>query len=430
MDQSVPTTPLHADARSQEPPFPHPALRPSLPWRYQPAAREYWSAWKRVDATDFTPAAARATHHAPARESVAPDASRAAPTALAQAAAAIATAQAAPSAIDVWRQVQSLLSGIEDMSPCKAEARYQDATELVQAALAIAPPDQRASLQASLINLDVLQAKRKKGGSRLLALRNMQVRHAAVLKQANPPLWEAWIHALRYWASIQAGQAALRKCDEAQAYCLQLQQFPHATLAAQRLLSGVLLQRADIEEGAAREQSLQRATELLHTLHENHPTAENALALAKATLAYGQVLPPEQARTAYGNALFLAFAAEHDPHLAHAGLQCRLAIQLAYEQIPDTPIQGEVAMDLTRRLEALPVNDADTLALMARAHLRAGNYADACRLCERAWRERQGSALLTLWQQACRLWAAASPGWHDTALQASERQYKRASCML
>lgn len=430
-------------------------------WRYRPLGREHWYAWKRVDPVNMLPflpsksaaneeqsvADLRATEDMARipddtllHTEASPNSTTAATTQPAPSAELSPVTQATPASLpffvqdmsppDVWQKVQQVLFGIEHAAPATAEARYREATQLLLEAVHVTPPDQQPRLQASLINLDLLQAKQQKGASRLLALRNMQVRHADALHQAAAPVLDAWIDTLLYWARCQVGTAALSKCSEAQIFCLQLQNNPEYARSAQRRQAEALVLRANIEEGGLRLDSLRHAISLLEGLYEQEAKAENALVLAKAILAYGQLLPSDQARTAYSHAFAYALTAEREPQFAIESLQCRLAIQWAFEQLPGAQAHGQ-AFELVQRLETLQIHDADTLRVMAQIYLRSGDYAHACRLCEQAWQSEQtNQALLATWQEICRQWAASSSHRHDAGLQASERQLKRASFML
>ena len=88
-----------------------------------------------------------------------------------------------------------------------------------------------------------------------------------------------------------------------------------------------------------------------------------------------------------------------------SSLHCRLAIQLAYEALPDMGPQGSVALDLARKLERQPLPPVATIEGMTQAFVRHGEYARACRLCARAWLAgTRFRTLSALWQQAGATW--------------------------
>jgi hypothetical protein len=193
----------------------------------------------------------------------------------------------------------------------------------------------------------------------------------------------------------------------------------------------VLRQRATIEQGGARLHSLDTAQALTDALYESTPSAANALAVAVTALARGNVLPPAQAKDAYSHALMHAFMAEGDPRWREQALQCRLAVQWAYENLPGMGVQSDVAFKLAERLEALHIKDPDTLHRMAQTYLRHADFARACELCEHAWRSGHATpALLATWQEACRQWAhVSSQPEQFAARQQTMRQLSIASAM-
>lgn len=307
-----------------------------------------------------------------------------------------------------WLLVAVLLLRAESASPRDADVLYAEAEQWIELSMA-ADVARSATWQARRIDVDLCRAKRQKGAARLLSLRGMPSRHAQALTRGEPPVLFAWIDVLAFWAECQFGDAALARYAEAEAICVRLCELPSSADAAQRRRAEILRQRATIEQGGARLKSLDTAQALLDLLYERVPSADNALAVAVTALARGNVLPPEQAKEAYSHALMHAFIAEAEPRLRAESLQCRLAVQWAYENLPGMPVQSDVAVSLSNRLEALRVQHPETVQRMAQIHLRNADFARAAELCENAWRNGQVTpALLATWREICRQWASAS----------------------
>lgn len=329
-----------------------------------------------------------------------------------------------------WLLVSTLLLRADDAGNREAETLYAEAEEWIELSMA-ADHEWAASWQARRIDIDLCRAKRQKGAARLLSLRAMQSHYAQEIKQGAPPVLFAWIDVLMFWAQCQFGDAALTRYAEAEAICLGLIELPTSIDAAQRRRAEILRQRATIEEGGARLNSLDTAQALVDALYERVPSADNALAIAVTALARGNVLPPEQAKEVYSHALMYAFMAESEPRLRAESLQCRLAVQWAYESLPGMAVQSNVAISLAARLEALHVQHPDTLQRMAQTYLRSADFAHACELCENAWRSGHATpALLATWQEACRQWDTVStPPEQLVVRQQTMRQLSIASAM-
>ncbi|WP_379984273.1 hypothetical protein [Dyella koreensis] len=328
-----------------------------------------------------------------------------------------------------WLLVQLLIQRITQASKTELNALYTQASALVRRGAADAGDGNRARWLARSIDLELAHLARQKGATRLLSLRTTQARHAADTEAGEGPVLRAWIDVLLYWAHCQMGDGALDKYAEAEVICQRLRGIPEYANDAQRLHAKLLVQRASVEQGGVRANSLASAQSLIDELFAREPTAETALAVATTALARGQVLPPEPAKEAYSHALMHAFLADSHPRWRADSLQCRLAIQLAYESLPDMPVQGRVALDLTSRLEAMPAAQAETLHHMAQTYLRHADFARACQLCTEAWRSgTPASALMDTWQEASRQWAAALPqSTQDKTWQASERLRRNAA---
>jgi hypothetical protein len=326
--------------------------------------------------------------------------------------------------------VSTLLLRADDANPRDAEALYEEAEEWVDLSMT-ADHEHRAAWEARRLDIDRRRARRMTGAARLLWLRAMQAHYAPQLAQGEPLVLLAWIDVLTFWAQCQFGDAALARYAEAETVCLRLSEVPAYADAVQRCRADVLRQRATIEQGGARLHSLDTAQALTDALYESTPSAANALAVAVTALARGNVLPPAQAKDAYSHALMHAFMAEGDPRWREQALQCRLAVQWAYENLPGMDVQSDVAFKLAERLEALRIKDPDTLHRMAQTYLRHADFARACELCEHAWRSGHATpALLSTWQEACRQWAnVSSQSEQITARQQTMRQLSIASAM-
>jgi len=307
-----------------------------------------------------------------------------------------------------WLLISTLLLQADEADHHETESLYEEAEKWVDLSMA-SDVERSAAWLARHIDIDLRRARRQKGAARLLSLRSMQSRYAQALARDEPPLLFAWVDVLMFWAECQFGNAALARYAEAEAMCIRLCERPDSADIAQRRRAEILRQRAMIEEGGARLKSLDTAQTLLDLLYERVPSGDNALAVAVTALARGNVLPCEQAKEAYSHALTHAFMAEGEPHLRAEGLQCRLAVQWAYENLPGMPVQSDVAIGLAARLEALHVRHPETVRCMAQVYLRHADFAHATALCEKSWRNGCATpALLTIWQEACRRWASAS----------------------
>ena len=329
-----------------------------------------------------------------------------------------------------WLLVHTLLLRAEGANGRDAEALHVEAEEWIELGSA-ADQQHSAVWTARRIDIDLRRVKRQKGAARLLSLRAIQAHFTPQLVHAEPPVLLAWVDVLTFWAQCQYGDAALARYAEADAICLRLSEQPNFIDAAQRRRAEILRQRATIEEGGARLNSLDAAQVLVDALYERVPSADNALAIALTALARGNALPPDQAKEAYSHALMHAFMAEGEPRLRAESLQCRLAIQWAYENLPGMAVQSNVAINLVARLETLHVQHPDTLQHMAQTYLRNADFTSACELCENAWRSGHATpALLATWQEACRQWEAVSarPEQLD-ARQQTMRQLSIASAM-
>ncbi len=319
-----------------------------------------------------------------------------------------------------WLLTQVLAMRMAHVARSELDALYHVSTSLVRHGTERASHEVRACWQARLMELDLALAARQSGASRLLALRNMAARHAAAIDTGDSPVLRAWIEVLLYWADCQLGDSALARFTEAAAMAKRLSDTPRKSDEGQRLLADVLRRRAGVEHGGVRARTLAEAQRLLDELFARTPTARIALAVAEIALERGRHAPSHAAGEAFSHALTHAFLAGSDPRWHAASLRLRLSIQLAYEALPDMPVQGSVALDLARKLDRLPAPPGEALGGMALAFIRQGEHGRACRLCAEAWHAgTRAPNLLETWQQASVQWARnlTSPSsrsdWHD-----------------
>lgn len=282
----------------------------------------------------------------------------------------------------------------------------------------------RPAWRARRIELDLALTARLSGAARLFALRDMITRHAAAVVRGEAAVLRIWIDVLLHAAPLQGGTGGAGKLAEAVTVAERLRDLPAMTDEADHLLARVLLRRAAIEHGDTRTRTLAEAQRLLDALFARAPSARIAMAVAEAALARGRDDSAHAAKGCFSHALAHAFIAGCDPRWQAASLQCRLAIQLAYESLPDMSPQGHVALDLARKLEYQPLPPADAIEGMAQTFIRHGEYARACRLCARAWLA--GTRFRTLsaaWQEASAGWkqglasAREHAGWQDNERQ-------------
>lgn len=265
----------------------------------------------------------------------------------------------------------------------------------------------KATWRARSIELDLALAMRLDGASRLFALRDMAVRHADAVEVGAAAVLKVWVDVLLYTARQQLGDSAAARLAEAKAIAERLCDLPEMADEGRYLLALVLLRHASTERGDARTSRLIEAQALLDTLFSRTPSARIAMAVAEVALERGRDGLIDTAKTCLAHALAHAFIAGCDPRWQAAALQCRLAIQLAYESLPDMSPQGQVALDLARKLERQPLPPGATIESMARTFIRHGDYARACRLCARAWLA--GTRFRTL----SAAWRQAGAGWQD-----------------
>ncbi|MGO4700002.1 hypothetical protein [Dyella sp. 2RAB6] len=292
-----------------------------------------------------------------------------------------------------------------------------------------APEQTRAVWRARGIELDLALAKRLSGASRRFALHDMCVRHAVQVEHGSAAVLMAWIEVLLYVAQQQLGAVALDKLAEATLAAQRLCTLPGMADEGEYLLARVLLRRADCEHDDTRMQTLAQAQRLLDALFERASDARVAMAVAEVALERGRAALPDAAKEIFSHALAHAFIAGCDPRWQPKSLRCRLAIQLAYESLPEMSPQGHVALDLARKLEHQSLPPGEAIEGMAQTFIRHGEYARACRLCARAWLA--GTRFRTLsaaWRQAGTAWQNQLVSAHEHAdWQENERQRRIAA---
>ncbi|MBT2118178.1 hypothetical protein KK141_04495 [Dyella sp. LX-66] len=289
-----------------------------------------------------------------------------------------------------------------------------------------AQEDARTEWQARRIELDLALARRLSGASRRFALHDMGARHAAAVEQGSGVVLKAWIEALLYTAEQQLGDVALSKLTEAMLAAQRLCAVPDMADAGEYLLARVLLRLAGCERGDIRLQMLADAQHLLDGLFTRTSSARVAMAVAEASLEHGRAAPVESAKEIFSHALAHAFIAGCDPRWQQASLRCRLAIQLAYEALPEMSPQGHVALDLARKLERQPLPTAEAVEDMTRTFIRHGEFARACRLCAKAWLAgTRFHRLSSAWRQAGAAWRNQLASAREQADWQENERYRR-----
>ena len=323
-----------------------------------------------------------------------------------------------------WLLTQVLALRLAHVDMPQVQALHRAACAHVRHGEEQAQGHDRSAWRARWIELDLALATRLGGASRRFALHDMTTRHAAEVARGAGAVLRSWIDVLLYAAQPQLGAGGADKLAEAAAVAGRLRKLPAMTDEADYLLARILLRRADTERGDARTRTLAQAQHQLDTLFARAPSARVAMAVAEAALARGRDDSTHAAKACFSHALAHAFIAGCDPRWQAASLQCRLAIQLAYESLPDMSPQGHVALDLARKLESQPLPSEEAVEGMAHTFIRHGEYARACRLCARAWLA--GTRFRTLsaaWQEASAGWLhrLASPleqaDWQDNERQ-------------
>lgn len=328
-----------------------------------------------------------------------------------------------------WLLTQVLAWRLAHVAMCDVHAMHRAACAHARRGEQQADESARATWRARLIELDLALAMRLDGASRLFALRDMAVRHADAVELGAAAVLKVWVEVLLHAARQQLGDIAAGKLAEAKAVAERLRELPGMADEGGYLLALVLLRHACIERGDARTPKLVEAQALLDTLFSHLPSARIAMAVAEVALERGRDGPLETAKACLAHALAHAFIAGCDPRWQAAALQCRLAIQLAYESLPDMSPQGQVALDLARKLERQPLPPGETIESMTLTFIRHGEYARACRLCARAWLA--GTRFRTLsaaWRQAGGGWKGQLTTTRDhTDWRENERQRRIAA---
>ena len=305
-----------------------------------------------------------------------------------------------------WLLTQVLALRMAHVGKPEVDMLHRAATSLTVHGGERADDGTRGRWQARMIELDLARASRQSGASRLLALRGMVSRHAAVLESDNGAVLKAWIDMLLYWAQHQLGDSALARLTEAASLAERLRGTASGKDEGQFVLAAVLLQRARMEDGGVRARTLTEAQHLLDDLFLRAPTSRVALAVAEVAMERGRHATPQVAGEAFSHALTHAFLAGSHPRWHAASLRLRLSIQLAYEALPGMPVQGHVALELAQKLERMPAPPGEAIESMARTFIRHGEHERACRLCAEAWHAgTRAPKLLETWQRASAQWA-------------------------
>ena len=328
-----------------------------------------------------------------------------------------------------WLLAHTAMMRLQRADKGHVDMLHAQAMECIDAGCAQADLVDRAFWNALRITNDLTLLRRQSRASLLLGLRHMRVSYSGALSQGSPPVIEAWVAVLLFEAKHAKGYRQLAIYDEAEAFCKKLSGTDGYRHDAYCLHAKVLMQRADIESESRRTALLGMALNKLDVAFEAQPKGQTALAIAKASLDRSCHLDVEEAKQALSHARKHVALAAEDPRWKIESLPCKLAIELASQRLSSSHMDSEVLRDLVQGVETLENISPDILHDIARAHLRWGDFARACALCEQAWRSKsfQGDLLAT-WREASRHWAATlpQPHQHDTWLR-SERQRRIAS---
>lgn len=274
-----------------------------------------------------------------------------------------------------WLLTQVLALRLAHMAVPAAHALHRTASAQAMRGEEAAPEETRAAWRARRIELDLALARRLSGASRRFALQDIALRHTVEIEHGAGAVLKAWIEVLLYGAQQQLGEVAASRLAEAAVAADRLCGMPHMADEGSYLLARVLLHRAGIERGHARAQTLAQAQQRLDTVFARVPSARVAMAVAEVALQRGREGPVQDAKACFSHALAHAFIAGCDPRWQPASLRCRLAIQLAYEALPEMSPQGHVALDLARKLERQPLPPDAAVEDMAQTFIRHGDYA-------------------------------------------------------
>jgi hypothetical protein len=328
-----------------------------------------------------------------------------------------------------WLLAHTAMIRLQRADKGHVDMLHAQATEFIDAGCAQADLSDRAFWDALRITNDLTLLRRQNRASLLLGLRHMRISYSGALAQEAPPVIAAWVDVLLLEAKHAKGDRQLAIYDEAEAWCERLSGTNGYCHDAYCLHAEVLMQRADIESENQRVTLLGMVLAKLDAAFDAQPQGQTALAIAKASLDRSRHLHVEEAKQALSHARKYVALAVEDPHWKIQSLPCKLAIELASQMLSPSPMDNEVWRDLVQDVEALEYISPDMLHDIARVHLRWGDFARACALCEQAWHSKSSQGdVLTTWQEASRQWAAAlpQPQQHDTWLR-SERQRRIAS---
>lgn len=329
-----------------------------------------------------------------------------------------ATVQAIGEALDIcaprhaagWMQVQLVLASGFAPVLGPPQQRYQEAMTRTRAGDPSGGVASATHWQALQLRLRLAWLQRSGKAACLLGLAQLRQDHAALSARAELPVLLAWHEVLLCWADLQQGSAALARLDEAEAVCAQVMAWPGAAQLGQQRLADTLRRRAQHDRGGLRDALLRRAAAIADAALAEQPSAVLSLTAANIALAHAQLLPPAQAAERFDQALAHTVDAASEPALQPDVLQCRLAIQLAWEALAGGAAVSPVAMGLADRLHALPALAPETWRRILELQLRGGNAEQACLLAAQAARQQPLTAeLIALWERASSAWQALRP---------------------
>lgn len=255
-------------------------------------------------------------------------------------------ASAAGALLNAMRELQDTVMSQWMMAQVVLLARFQvgaaspvNAYQVVLASALDAPTDERvtaADWQALQVQLQVAWLERQSAAARAIAFARLRTAVQALSCRDTPIVRRAWLEALLQWAAQSRGGAALARFEEAEAVCRAFEGDAAQAAVGQRLLANTLLQKALVEQGAARRATAMAALVSAVQAHANAADADTALVVAQAALARAGDARREEVMDLLEQALVHAAIASSSPRLAVQAQACRDAVQRLHERCSGT----------------------------------------------------------------------------------------------
>lgn len=313
-----------------------------------------------------------------------------------------------------WLRVQLLCAAAFEITGTRAVDGYESAMAMTMATEDGDGIDE-ADWQALRLRVHQVWLQRQGAAARMLGLARMHEALPLLSRARSVQVQRVWLDVLLEWASQLRGSSALHRFGEAEAVCAVIGAEPGRAADAQRLLAETLMQRAPLEHGGVRNATLLRARSVAEDAFRVSQAADAALTLARANLSLGLELSGTEAAALLEQALMHAVTATSDPQLAPAALQCRLAVQMAYEAQAGMPPEQSVAAELGERLHRQPQLALDTWGRIVDLYLQRGQFQRACEAAaEAASRNCVDLRLISLWERA-------SAGWRTQLVEPAAR---------